>query len=263
MIATRRQVVLFFVLVFSLSWLGAFCVVAPKLLHGQPIGKFDGLMMFPVMLLGPAFAGSALTVVFDGWKGLRDLGARMVRVSPVWLMPLVIPFALVAGVLFGFKAFVSPEFRPNVFVVGAAFGILAGLLEEIGWTGFALPRMLRPENAIAPAILLGLLWGLWHLPVIDFLGAASPHGVWLMPFALTFIVAMTAMRVLIAWIYVNTKSVLLAQLMHACSTGALVVLSPHVGPEQETLWYAAYACALWVLVFVVYMLFGRRLTRSA
>jgi uncharacterized protein len=73
---------------------------------------------------------------------------------------------------------------------------------------------------------------------------------------------MTAMRVLIAWIYVNTKSVLLAQLMHASSTGSLVILSPPlVTPGQETLWYAVYACALWAVVAIVVIAYGKNLVR--
>jgi hypothetical protein len=99
------------------------------------------------------------------------------------------------------------------------------------------------------AILLGLLWGLWHIPVINFLGTAVPHGAYWLHFFLAFAAAMTAMRVLISWLYAQTRSVLLAQLMHACSTGALVVFSPPAAnAPQEAFWYAAYAAALWLLV---------------
>jgi len=63
---------------------------------------------------------------------------------------------------------------------------------------------------------------------------------------------MTAMRVLIGWIYVNTKSVFLAQLMHVVSTGSLVVLSPpRATAGQETAWYLVYAAALWTVVMIV------------
>ncbi len=72
---------------------------------------------------------------------------------------------------------------------------------------------------------------------------------------------MTAMRVLIAWIYFNTNSVLLAQLLHASSTGSLVIFSPpRVSAAQESLWYAVYAVALWLIVAIVVATFGRRLT---
>jgi CAAX protease family protein len=109
--------------------------------------------------------------------------------------------------------------------------------------------------------LLGLLWGAWHIPVIDYLGTATPHGPYWFPFFLAFTNAMTAVRVLIAWLYTNTKSVLLCQLMHASSTGSLVVFSPpNATPAQEALWYAVYAAALWPLVAILISIYGKPLT---
>ena len=102
------------------------------------------------------------------------------------------------------------------------------------------------------------------MPVADFLGAASPHGDWWLAFFGAFTLAMTAMRVLICWIYTNTKSVLLAQLLHISSTGALVIFgAPRVSAGQEALWYAAYAGVLWVVVAIVVAIFGAELKRAA
>jgi hypothetical protein len=90
------------------------------------------------------------------------------------------------------------------------------------------------------------------LPVIDVLGAARPHGNYLIPFFISFIAAMTAMRVIIAWVYTNTKSILLAQLMHISSTGSLVVFGPAPLPASgEVLWYGAYAILLWIIAGIV------------
>ena len=81
-----------------------------------------------------------------------------------------------------------------------------------------------------------------------------------MPFALAFALAMTAMRVVIAWAYRNTRSVVLAQLLHIVSTGSLVVFGPsRVGAREEVLWYGAYGVALWVAVGIVLGRFGVRL----
>jgi membrane protease YdiL (CAAX protease family) len=55
---------------------------------------------------------------------------------------------------------------------------LSGLFEEIGWTGFAFPRLSARFDALGGALLLGLLWALWHFPVVDSRGAASPQGAW-------------------------------------------------------------------------------------
>jgi uncharacterized protein len=261
----RRPVTTYFALTFAVSWLGAFLVAAPQLLRGEAIPKFAGLMMFPAMLLGPSAVGILLARIADGPTGLRDLFSRMRRVSvPArWYAALLIPPVLVLTVLFCMKTFVSPVFAPNRFFVGIGFGFVAGFFEEIGWMGFAFPKMRRPDSALVPAVLLGLLWGCWHIPVIDYLGTSTPHGSYWLPFFLAFTAALTAMRVLIAWVYSNTNSVLLTQLLHAFSTGSLVVFSPpRVSAAQESLWYAIYAAALWLLVAIITATFGKRLSRE-
>lgn len=262
----RHPTMSFFVLTFTLSWMGALAVAAPSLLHGRMPGKIDGILMFPAMILGPCLSSILLTWRLYGKAGLRDLGSRLIRTpSPAaWVGALLIPPILILSVLWTLEHLVAPVFAPNLFLIGILFGLPAGLLEEVGWSGFAFPHMERAASPFRASLLLGLLWALWHLPVVDHLGTATPHGdAWLFYF-LTFAVAMTAMRVLIGWMYMNTQSVLLAQLMHISSTGSLVMLSaPRVAPMQEAGWYAVYGIALWIVVFVVRALFGSRLTRRA
>ncbi|HWZ96643.1 MAG TPA: CPBP family intramembrane glutamic endopeptidase [Candidatus Dormibacteraeota bacterium] len=250
----RYPAIAYFLLTFFVSWLGAFLLVTPRLLHHEPIPKFTGLMMFPVMLLGPSFSGIFLAWLFDGRAGLRNLFERM----GLWKLParyytaFLIPPIFVVSVLFCLENLVSPAFAPNHFFPGAGFGVVAGFFEEIGWMGFAFPKMTAGRKSwLPPAILLGILWGCWHIPVIDYLGAATPHGSAWLPFFLAFTAAMTAIRALICWLYTRTQSVLLAQLLHAFSTASLVVFSPAtVKPLQEAFWYFLYAATLWLLIFV-------------
>jgi len=244
----------YFLLTFAVSWTAAFLVAAPKLLQSGPLPKLTGILMFPAVLLGPSFAGIFLTGRLDGRDGLRNLFARMRRVRfPLhWYCALLIAPATILGVLYCLKTLVSPVYAANRFWLGVTFGLLAGILEEIGWTGFAYAK-LRQRFAVLPAAaILGVFWGLWHAPVIDFLGAASPHGKALPAFFAAFVSIMAAMRVLIAWFYEHTHSVALAQLIHISSTGALVVFSPSaVTPTQEATWYALYAAVLWALALLL------------
>ncbi|PYU75313.1 MAG: hypothetical protein DMG49_03265 [Acidobacteria bacterium] len=114
--------------------------------------------------------------------------------------------------------------------------------------GFAFPKMRQNLRALGAAVLLGIFWGLWHMPVFDYLGTATPHRAYWWPFFLSFTAARAAMRVLIAWLYSNTKSVLLCQLMRVLFDRLARHLQPAPSAAQETFWYAVYATALGIAV---------------
>lgn len=255
----RYPIAVYFLLTYVVSWMGAFLVAAPHLLRHQAIPKTAGMLMFPAMLLGPCIVGIVLTGAMDGRPGLRNLRSRMGRMhfQARWYAAFLIPPALVLTVLLFLRSCVSPVFTPNFWLVGIAFGCVAGFVEEIGWMGFAFPKLRARAGGLTASILLGLLWGIWHFPVIDYLGTATPHGAYLFRYFMAFIAAMTAIRVLICWLYVHTESVLIAQLMHASSTACLVIFSPTaVTAAQETFWYAIYAIALWVVVAIILLACG-------
>jgi uncharacterized protein len=90
-------VVTYFALTFSISWMAALAVAAPHLIRHQPLPQMTGILMFPVMLLGPSLAGIVLTRIVDGKSGLRVLFCQMFRawVPPRWYTALLLPPALV------------------------------------------------------------------------------------------------------------------------------------------------------------------------
>jgi len=175
----RHSLLAYFGLTFLWSWGTALAILGPRLLSGEPIPTWLGLTTFPAMILGPALAGIVITAAVDGRAGLADLltNMRRVRFAPRWY---AIACLLAPGVLqvmlCAMAVTISPVFAPGLFPLGVVFGPIAGFFEEIGWSGFAYPRLRQRYGAIGGGVLLGLIWGVWHLPVLDFMGTASPHG---------------------------------------------------------------------------------------
>ena len=262
----RLPLAVYFALAYGFSVL-ALIVIGPPDLSGESPVPSSSLVMFPILVVGVGTSGLVLTAVTGGRQGVRELGRKMSRWRlGRWALALLIPPVGIIAVLFVFRLLGTPAFaqEPTVgfTLFGLGIGLVAGFFEEIGWTGFAYPRMSARFGALGGALSLGVLWGIWHFPVVDSLGAASPHGPYLPEYFAAFVAAMVAMRVLIAWLYTNTGSVLVAQLLHASSTASLVALSaPHVSPAQEALWYVAYAALLWLIVAIVVARFGVGLVR--
>jgi len=261
----RRPLAAFFVVVFGASAAASIVLGLPRLTPGGSPNP-TSLAVFPALVVTVGLAGVTLTRFFDGPGATRELWSRMRR----WRVParyyaaLLIPPTGILLTLSVLRLEVSPAFTPAFFALGIAFGVVAGCLEEIGWTGFAYPRLSARLGATRGALLLGLLWGLWHMPVVDSLGVATPHGPSWPWFFAAFVLLVMAVRLLICWLYSRTGSILIAQLMHASSTGFLVVLSaPHVSSRQEATWYAAYGAVLWMTIITAWLLQRAWPNRSA
>jgi uncharacterized protein len=146
----------------------------------------------------------------------------------------------------------------SLLLFSIAGALIVGVLEELGWTGFAIPTLRRRYSAFATALLVGVPWGAWHLLTNDIWIAGTYSGelsvalfVTLNGFTL-LIGQLPAYRVLMVWVYDRTDSLLIAMLMHASLSACTFVL----GPERVTgLALVAYGIALaaawWTVVAVV------------
>ncbi len=213
----------YFAVAFALSGLAALLIYGPTLL-GAPTGGelWRSLAMFPVMVIGVGVAGVLLnkrTAAPQTWIPLRNR-MRITQAPGRWYLLAAVPPAVILAVLIGLDVAVSPVYAPRFSPYGFGFGLLAGFCEELGWTGFAWPRLRRRfRSPVAGGTALGIVWGLWHLPMIDHLGV-HPHGPYFPTFAAAFIAALVALRVIIVWAWEHTGSLLIAQLVRASPTMA-------------------------------------------
>jgi uncharacterized protein len=263
----RYPVLAFYGLVFAISWGGILILVGPGRIPGTT-QDVERLFPFALVLLfaGPSIAGILMTGLVSGRAGLRELLSRLRhwRVGARWYAAALLtgPF-LVAAVLWALSLN-SPVFAPGIvttddrvslLMFGLAWGLMGGgLLEELGWTGFAVPWLRLRYGALATGLIVGLLWGAWHL-LIAFWASGALAGeqslaIFVAGFLVFYMMALPAYRVLMMWVYDRTGSLLVAMLMHAFFSASTLILQPQTTAGHLT-WNLVLAAALWAIVAAV------------
>lgn len=235
-LVARWPLATFFVLAFGLTW--AFLIA--DALGGRGLIPFrltlngPGLLLVLLMSYGPTIAALVVTAVTEGRAGLRSLlgAAARWRVGLRWYaLALLGPAALffVAGrlsELLGAAPQPIAEQGWTLLLMGTVGSVVRGLVngEEIGWRGYALPRLLQRHNALTASLILGVIWAAFHLPIM--VVPSSVAGGQSLDTALPFLISTLAMSTLATWVYRNTGgSVLLMILFH----GALNAWPPLIG----------------------------------
>ena len=166
-----------------------------------------------------------MTCVTEGKAGLRRFIRRIVRwrVGIQWYLFVLIgiPAIMTLGTIVlpeirqSFKLFENPVselLSYLVFYLYPALLIGGPLFEELGWCGFALPRLQERFGPMMASLILGLLWAFWHMPIWF-------SGQWTVPSILNiacYVFFITAVTFIITWLFNNTKgSVLMAIMAHA------------------------------------------------
>lgn len=168
----RHPVAAFFGLTYAISWTIWVLMAVFSLNIQTPLGRALNI----AAIFGPTLAGLILTTIGQGKAGLVELLSRLwrPRPQPHWIaVALFLPLLLIAiavglAFLLGDAAFSSPASIGWLFLLGEFIRILffgGPLGEEIGWRGYALPRLLRDHSPFKASVLLGLVWGLWHAPI--------------------------------------------------------------------------------------------------
>jgi len=263
----RYPTVLFFVLAFVLTW-GYFWLI------WAPLGLPASLIALGGF--GPSIAAFLVLGITSGKAGVLRLLRSIVqwRAGVQWylLILLGIPilnllaFLVVPG---SFADLVAPSSRfVRVYLSEMVFSLTIGvapLWEEVGWRGFALPRMQRLHGPVVGTIILGLLWGVWHLPF--FFGPLMQTG----PDAtfirasialVEFSIGLTGVSVVMTWVLNNCRgSTLLAILFHAAfdSSGlALMTLFPSTSPYYLPVHYQTLGIAIFFSIVALVLILVTR-----
>lgn len=268
---------LYLVLAYGITWavqVPAYLYLVPRGIVPTNEGNFRLLLRLgeqsPLTVLavlglcfsfGPSIAGIIAMAVWRGGPGLREMFASLarVRIPGRWIaFALLFPIALslvavLAGSMVG--GFAAPSYG---FLVPLSLAvpfllflvICTGLAEELGWRGFGLPYLQTSRTAEGASWVLGIAWGLWHVPSVVLLplmlGAPIPQ-------AISSLVGLTigivGYTIVLTWFYNNTRSLFWIVILHGYANAwqSYLVLSSGNFVAQVIYGVLPWLFAVWLL----------------
>jgi uncharacterized protein len=268
----------YFILTFAISW-GGFFLVGGRGFFAGTSWQDDPLFAFAVtaLLVGPPAAGLVLTGLVKGRAGFRELAARLLkwRVGIRWYAVALLTAPLAMTVVLLALSLLSPEFLPAPvttgefapLLLGIGWGLAGGFLEELGWTGFAIPSLRSRRGVLATGLIVGVLWAAWHLPQGVWTASASSGPIPPILFVIVGFLSsyLLPYRVLMVWVYDRTGSLLVAILMHASliasSISGFGLVPPSISGVPFLIMFLAFTTLLWLVVAVVTVVYRGQLTQ--
>jgi membrane protease YdiL (CAAX protease family) len=212
-----RQLPTFFALTFAITW-GCWLAASALMAAGMPEPITGSLVLLGTFT--PGLVALLLTRRAAGPAGMQTLLGRITRweVGARWYvfaMAFMVTVKLMVAVILRLTTGTWPRFgtEPWYLLAGAIlFSTWVQAGEELGWRGYALPR-LAARFGLGPASLgLGVIWATWHLPLFFFFPAADTFG----QSFFIYLLQVTALSVAMAWLYWRTAgSLLLVMVLHA------------------------------------------------
>lgn len=243
--SSNKSLISFFVWAFVFSW--AFWGIAVLSSLGIFTLPFPNMALVIIGAHGPLVASMALTYQSGGWTAVKSFlrSGFNLRLGLIWwLVILSLPFLLAAlavqinAARSGFQSDMTLLSQPllilptflMLFFLGGSFQ------EEFGWRGFALPRLLEKWNPLTATLILGAIWGLWHLPLFHIADTSQVY----MRFDV-FVMLAVAFSIFFTWFHVKTnKNLFAALLFHAAINTSISLFPPieqRVGGNQMAFLY--------------------------
>ncbi|MBA7540059.1 hypothetical protein ES705_32348 [subsurface metagenome] len=266
----------FFLLTFAYSWV----IWIPSVLDGIGIELpfiVTGYSIVVVIIGAFAPMMAAITLVFreEGWKGTRKfLGQALnFRIKPVYLvLALALPvlihaiahyLALAVGLDVA-KTLIPTEIPVAPIVLAIPTFILmlviGGGQEEFGWRGYAQEPLQEKIGVIPASLVIGVIWGIWHLPL--WFMAGDLHGAYSF---LAFVMMTTSMSIVYAWLYNSSgKKLIVVIFFHAMSNTAaplLPFLHGIEGKPESAYWIYAAVNVIFGIIFAYILIKGSKPTQ--
>jgi CAAX protease family protein len=217
--ATLSRLVVFLLATLTMTWL-AFLPIIMGLVERTSVAGWS------LRLRGagaPSITAFVLSAAFDGWAGVRRLrraGTRW-RVNIGWYFAILAIPGLAYGGSWAVGSATGTSTVFNPLVPALISGLLAGLLEEFGWSGFVFPALQARFGFLRAGAAVGVIIAVWHLPFFLLPGTTQNTSSFAM-----FLVTLVAARIVFGWVNNGSGgSVLLAILLHASGNTWNQVLS--------------------------------------
>ncbi len=273
--SSRSQVLIYLVLVFAFSSFFYFLI-----LRSGSLGNGRGLYVLGLMWC-PALAGM-LTLRLNG-RSISEMGWKWGDTKYQiwsWFIPLL--YASIAyGIAWipGFSGFGNPEFFDSLakqmhlggppwisIALGIALTGTYGLIrsvssalgEEIGWRGFLVPELARTTSFTTTALVSGIVWSLWHYPVLIYGDYNAGTPTW---YGLTcFTVMVISISFVFAWMRLKSGSLWTGAILHASHNLYIqAIFTPLTRNTGKTAWYIdEFGCVLPLVAIVFAFYFWTR-----
>ena len=248
-----RQLAQYFGLTFAISWI----LWLPAVLRSNGFPELPEIVGLPGMFapFGPAIAAFWLTWRQSGRAGVTNLFRRgwTLDFDKRWLLPTLFLMPLISLITIAVFQLtgrsIEWEFGLSLSAILPTFlfiYFLNALPEEYGWRGYALGPLLNRHSALVASLLLGFIWGLWHLP-LHFIEGTSQEAI---P-VYQFIMQQMVLAIFYTWLFNNTRgAVSVAILFHTVANIAGAAVPYWTSPEGRWIGFAVQVTFALVIVLV-------------
>ena len=209
----KKAVITYILLTFTLSSIFYFLIISAGSLQAGN-GIFGLLLMWC-----PAFAAFITSLIF--YKSIKDFGWKAGKIKYLvlgYIIPIIyciIAYGIFWGTGLGTFNGPIPDHLVIFIVIWTFASIISALGEEIGWRGFLVPQLAKLTTFTKVAVISGIIWAVWHFPLIIFSNYDSATPLW---YALPlFLMSVLGISFILAWLRLKSGSIWPAVLLHASS----------------------------------------------